>query len=229
MKFLEIAIKDLRAEFRTKQMLNSMMIFALLVIVIFNYSFGNEAMLEVKVLNSKVVDLLAPGMLWIAFTFAGMLGLSRSFAGEKEEGCLEGLKLCPVDRSEIYNGKVVSNAALMFLMEITTIPVFIFLFSYDIKNIFGLLLVVVLGTFGFIFVGTLLSALTVNTRTREILLPVILFPILLPVIISAVNATGKMLADGATSDITSELALLAAYDVIFFIVAQLVFEYTIED
>jgi heme exporter protein B len=229
MKFLEIAIKDLRAEFRTKQMLNSMMIFALLVIVIFNYSFGNEATLEVKVLNRKVVDLLAPGMLWIAFTFAGMLGLSRSFAGEKEEGCLEGLKLCPVDRSEIYNGKVISNAVLMFLMEITTIPVFIVLFSYDIKNIPGLLVVVVLGTFGFIFVGTLLSALTVNTRTREILLPVILFPVLIPVILAAVTATGTMLASGEFSDIAGELQILAVYDVIFFVVAQLVFEYTIED
>ncbi|MGB8215834.1 MAG: heme exporter protein CcmB [Candidatus Methanoperedens sp.] len=229
MKFLEIAIKDLRAEFRTKQMLNSMMIFALLVIVIFSYAFGNEATLEVKVLNTKVVDLLAPGMLWIAFTFAGMLGLSRSFASEKEEGCLEGLKLCPVDRSEIYNGKVISNAVLMFLMEITTIPVFIVLFSYDIKNIPGLLVVVVLGTFGFIFVGTLLSALTVNTRTREILLPVILFPVLIPVILSAVTATGTMLATGDFSEISGELQILAVYDVIFFVVAQLVFEYTIED
>ncbi len=229
MKFLEIAIKDLRAEFRTKQMLNSMMIFALLVVVIFSYAFGNEAMLEVKVLNTKIVDLLAPGMLWIAFTFAGMLGLSRSFASEKEEGCLEGLKLCPVDRSEIYNGKVISNAVLMLLMEITTIPIFIVLFSYDIKNIPGLIVVVLLGTFGFIVVGTLLSALSVNTRTREILLPVILFPVLLPVIISAVNATGKMLTDTPISEITSELLLLAVYDVIFFIIAQLVFEYTIED
>ncbi len=229
MKFLEIAFKDLRAEFRTKQMLNSMMIFALLVIVIFNYAFGNEATLEVKVLNRKVVDLLAPGMLWIAFTFAGMLGLSRSFSSEKEEGCLEGLKLCPVDRSEIYNGKVISNAVLMFLMEITTIPVFIVLFSYDIKNIPGLLVVVVLGTFGFIFVGTLLSALTVNTRTRELLLPVILFPVLIPVILSAVTATGTMLASGDFSEISGELQILAIYDIIFFIVAQLVFEYTIED
>lgn len=229
MKFLEIAVKDLKAEFRTKQMLNSMMIFALLVIVIFNYSFGNEATLEVKVLNKKVVDLLAPGMLWIAFTFAGMLGLSRSFAGEKEEGCLEGLKLCPVDRSDIYNGKVISNAVLMLLMEMTTIPIFVVLFSYDLKNIPGLILVVLLGTFGFVFVGTLLSALTVNTRTRELLLPVILFPVLIPVILSAVTATGTMLSSGEFSDIAGELQILAIYDIIFFIVAQLVFEYTIED
>lgn len=229
MKFLYIAWKDLKAEFRTKQMLNSMMIFAFLVIVIFSFAFGNESTIYVSVIDKKIVDLLAPGMLWIAFTFAGMLGLSRSFAGEKEEGCLEGLKLCPVDRSDIYNGKVISNAVLMFLMEITTIPVFVVLFSYDIKNIPGLLLVVFLGTLGFIFVGTLLSALTVNTRTREILLPVILFPVLLPVILSAVTATGVMLSAGSISEIAGELQILAIYDVIFFIVAQLVFEYTIED
>jgi heme exporter protein B len=105
-------------------------------------------------------------MLWIAFTLAGMLGLSRSFTGEKEEGCLDGLKLCPVDRAEIYNGKVISNAVLMFLMEITTIPIFVVLFNYDLKNIQGLALVMILGTFGFIFVGTLLSALTVNTKDK---------------------------------------------------------------
>lgn len=229
MKFLEIATKDLKAEFRTKQMLNSMVIFALLVIVIFSFAFGNEATIFVSNLNKKIVDLLAPGMLWIAFTFAGMLGLSRSFAGEKEEGCLEGLKLCPADRSEIYNGKVLSNAVLMFLMEMATLPIFVVLFSYDIKNLPGLIVVIILGTFGFIFVGTLLSALTVNTRTREILLPVILFPVLIPVILSAVTATGTMLANGDFSDVVGEMQILAVYDIIFFVVAQMVFEYTIED
>ena len=229
MKFIEIAKKDLLQEFRTKQMLNSMVIFALLVIVIFSFAFGNESMIFIKDINKKVVDLLAPGMLWIAFTFAGMLGLSRSFAGEKEEGCLEGLKLCPVDRAEIYNGKVISNAVLMFLMEITTIPIFVVLFNYELKNLPGLALVILLGTFGFIFVGTLLSALTVNTRTREILLPVILFPVLIPVILSAVTATGILLTTGDIFEISGELQILAIYDIIFFIVAQLVFEYTIED
>jgi heme exporter protein B len=229
MKFLEIAKKDLRQEFRTKQMLNSMMIFALLVIVIFSFAFGNESSIPIQGINKKVIDLLAPGMLWIAFTFAGMLGLSRSFAGEKEEGCLEGLKLCPVDRAEIYNGKVISNAVLMFLMEMTTVPIFVVLFNYDLKNIPGLVLVIILGTFGFIFVGTLLSALTVNTRTREILLPVILFPVLIPVILSAVTATGTLFSKGDISEIWSELQILAIYDIIFFVVAQLVFEYTIED
>jgi len=229
MKFIEFAKKDLLAEFRTKQMLNSMVIFALLVIVIFSFAFGNESTIYIPNLKKKIVDLLAPGMLWIAFTFAGMLGLSRSFAGEKEEGCLDGLKLCPVDRSDIYNGKVLSNAVLMFLMEIATLPIFIVLFSYDIKNMPGLIVVIILGTFGFIFVGTLLSALTVNTRTREILLPVILFPVLIPVILSSVTATAAMLANGNLSDISGELQILLVYDIIFFVVAQMVFEYTIED
>lgn len=229
MKFLEIAMKDLRQEFRTKQMLNSMIIFSLLVMVIFNFAFGNESSIPIQGINKKVIDLLAPGMLWIAFTFAGMLGLSRSFAGEKEEGCLEGLKLCPVDRAEIYNGKVISNAVLMFLMEMTTVPIFVFLFNYDLKNIPGLALVILLGTLGFVFVGTLLSALTVNTRTREILLPVILFPVLIPVILSAVNATGTLFSTGDIFEISGQLQILAIYDIIFFVVAQLVFEYTIED
>ena len=229
MKFLQIAQKDLMAEFRTKQMLNSMMIFALLVIVIFSFAFGSESSILIPGVNKKVIDLLAPGMLWISFTFAGMLGLSRSFSGEKEEGCLEGLKLCPVDRSDIYNGKVISNAVLMFLMELITVPIFIVLFSYDINNIVGLMIVVLLGTLGFVFVGTLLSALTVNTRTRELLLPVILFPVLIPVILSSVTATGKILASGGLTDISGDLQILVIYDIIFFIVAQMVFEYTIED
>jgi heme exporter protein B len=114
-------------------------------------------------------------------------------------------------------------------MEIATLPIFIVLFSYDIQNLPGLIIVIILGTFGFIFVGTLLSALTVNTRTREILLPVILFPVLIPVILSAVTATATMLGNGDISDISGELQILVVYDIIFFVVAQMVFEYTIED
>ena len=215
---LDIARKDLRSEFRTKQMLNSMLIFALLVIVIFSFAFGPYP---------ENIDQLAPGILWVAFTFAGMLGLSRSFASEKEQGCLDGLKLCPVDRSAIYMGKVISNTVLMFIMEMITVPVFIVLFDYSISNPLELGCIIVLGTLGFVFVGTLLSALTVNVRTREILLPVILFPVIVPVIISAVLATGKILS--GTNGIWAEIRILGAYGAIFFIVALLIFEYVIED
>ena len=220
---LHIAAKDLKAEFRTKQMLNSMVIFSLLVIVIFSVSFGD------LLGDSKIVTQLAPGVLWIAFTFAGMLGLSRSFAGELENGCLEGLKLCPIDRSAIYNGKIMSNAVIMFLVEIMIIPLFAVMFNYSINGLSGLAIVILLGTIGFISVGTLLSALTVNTSTRELLLPILLLPVIIPVIIPAVLATGKILANGDISDISGELRLLAVYDIIFLIIAQLVFEYAIGD
>ncbi len=220
---LHIAAKDLKAEFRTKQMLNSMVIFSLLVIVIFSVSFGD------LLGDSKIVSQLAPGVLWIAFTFAGMLGLSRSFASELENGCLEGLKLCPVDRSAIYNGKMISNAVIMFLVELITIPLFAVMFNYNIQGLLGLAVVIVLGTIGFISVGTLLSALTVNTRTRELLLPILLLPVIIPVIIPAVLATGKILVNGDISDISGELRLLLVYDIIFFVIAQLVFEYAIGD
>ncbi len=221
--FLYLAWKDLLMEFRTKQMLNSMVIFSLLVIVIFNYSFSNI------LFNIEVADI-APGILWIAFTFAGMLGLSRSFSSEMEEGCLDGLKLCPVDPSTIYLGKVVSNLVIMFLIEVIIVPLFIVLFNFsDVKGLAGLIVIILLGTIGFILVGTLFSALTVNMRTREILLPVILFPIIIPLIMSAVMATQKVLSTGDLFTAIDEIRLLIVYDLVFFIAAQLVFEYVIED
>lgn len=221
--FLYLAWKDLLMEFRTKQMLNSMVIFSLLVIVIFNYSFSNI------LFNIEVADI-APGILWIAFTFAGMLGLSRSFASEKEEGCLDGLRLCPVEPSTIYLGKVVSNLVIMFMIEAIVVPLFIVLFNYsDIKGLGGLIVIILLGTIGFILVGTLFSALTVSMRTREILLPVILFPIIIPLIMSAVMATQKVLSTGDLFTAIDEIKLLIVYDLVFFIAAQLVFEYVIED
>ena len=221
--FLYLAWKDLLLEFRTKQMLNSMVIFSLLVIVIFNYSFSNI------LFNIEVADI-APGILWIAFTFAGMLGLSRSFASEKEEGCLDGLKLCPVDPSTIYLGKVVSNLVIMFMIEAIIVPLFIVLFNFsDVKGLGGLIVIILLGTIGFILVGTLFSALTVSMRTREILLPVILFPIIIPLIMSAVMATQKVLSTGDLFTAIDEIKLLVVYDLVFFIAGQLVFEYVIED
>ncbi|MDY0387282.1 MAG: heme exporter protein CcmB [Methanolobus sp.] len=223
MKSLHIAAKDLKSEFRTKQMLNSMLIFSLVVIVIFSISFAE------LLSQPEMLVKLAPGVLWIAFTFAGTLGLSRSFADEMENGCLEGLKLSPIDRSSIYIGKTISSAILMFIVELLTIPIFIVLFNYNITGILGLAIIIFLGTFGFVSVGTLLSALSTSTRAREIMLPVLLLPLIIPVIIPAVMATGKVLVDGDIGNIGSELRLLLVYDLIFFVAGYLVFEYTIMD
>ncbi|MEA1869983.1 MAG: heme exporter protein CcmB [Euryarchaeota archaeon] len=216
---IAIAKKDLTAEFRTKQMLNSMLMFAFLIILIFSFSFA-----DLRGSYDRITEL-APGMLWITFMFAGMLGLSRSFALEQEENCIEGLKLCPVDRSAIYVGKMLSNLVLMLTMEAVTIPIFIVLFTYKIQNMFWLALVMLLGTIGFLAVGTLLSALTLNAQTREILLPVILFPVLFPLIMVLVPATANVLT--YTSAI-SEIRLLCVYDIVFFLISLIAFEYAIE-
>ncbi|MCD6145922.1 MAG: heme exporter protein CcmB [Methanosarcinales archaeon] len=216
---IAIAGKDLTAEFRTKQMSNSMLIFALLIILVFSFSFKDSLG------DRDRITELAPGMLWITFMFAGMLGLSRSFALEQEENCIEGLKLCPVDRSVIYVGKMLSNLVLMLIMEVAAIPMFVVLFNYTLVNIFWLALVILLGTIGFLAVGTLLSALTLNARTREILLPVILFPVIVPVIMASVAATAKVLTDVPA---IPELRVLCVYDIVFFVASLIVFEYAIE-
>ncbi|MDD4330739.1 MAG: heme exporter protein CcmB [Methanosarcinaceae archaeon] len=220
-----IALKDLKAEFRTKQLLNSMLIFSVLVLVVFSISFGDFLG------DSAKVAKLAPGVLWVAFTFAGTLGLSRTFVLENENGCLDALKLCPIDRSAIYTGKVFSNLVLVLITEAVTFPLFIVLFNYSPGHfsLFGFSLILFLGTFGFIVTGTLLSALTLRTRTRELLLPVLLLPVLLPVLIPAVEASSTLLSGGELGDVLSELRLLAGYDLVFFVIAQLVFEYAIQD
>ena len=206
-------------------MLNSMFIFSLMVLVVFSISFADFLG------DSEKVEKVAPGVLWVSFTFAGMLGLSRSFVLESENGCIEALKLCPVDMSTIYTGKVLSNLGIMFLMEIVTLVFFIGLFSYNfgLSSLFLLVFILLLGTFGFIAVGTLLAALTLSTRTRELLLPVLLLPVLLPVLIPAVEATAEILAGKGIESLISEIRLLVAYDLVFFSVSNLIFEYVVSD
>ncbi len=216
---IAIAKKDLTAEFRTKQMLNSMLMFALLIILIFSFSFKDSLG------DYDRITELAPGILWITFMFAGMLGLSRSFALEQEENCIEGLLLCPVDRSTIYVGKLISNLVLMLIIEIPAIPIFMFLFHYTFVNIFWLALVILLGTLGFLTVGTLLSALTLNATTRELLLPVILLPLLFPMLFVLVPATSKVLT---VVSAIPEIRVLCVYDIVFFMLSLIVFEYAIE-
>ncbi|UCH90306.1 MAG: heme exporter protein CcmB [Thermoplasmata archaeon] len=229
---LIIAKKDLHTEFRTKQMINSMLIFAIIVVVIFNFAFSELLQDQSNATNNAdgLVNYLAPGILWIAFIFTGMLGLSRSFISEKDRNCLEGIMLCPMSRNAIYLGKVISNLVLMFIVEIVTLFVFAIFFNYNLfDKILLLLPVFILGTFGFIIVGSLLSAISMSARNREVLLPLLLFPILIPVIISAVVATGIILQDGSFSEILDNLRLLGAYDIIFFVIGLLTFEYVVED
>jgi heme exporter protein B len=196
-----------------------MFVFALLVIVIFNFAF------ELRVANVKQV---APGVLWVTFTFAGMLGLNRSFILEKDKGCLEGLLLAPVDRSAIYFGKMLGNLIFMSVVEAIVLPIFWVLFNPPLFSPM-LILVIVLGTLGFAGVGTLFSAVAVHTRAREVMLPVLLFPIVVPLMIAAVKITGGLLDGQLLSEMRNWMNLLVGFDVIFLTVSYMTFDYVVEE
>jgi len=217
-KVWAIVRKDLALQRRSREMLNSMFIFALIVILIFNFSF------ELRV---ERVSVVAPGVLWVAFTFAGMLGLGRSFILESDQGCLEGLLLCPVDRSVIYFGKMLGNLLFILMTEAVILPLCLALFNLPFKLL--LLPTIFLGTVGFSAVGTLFSAMTVHMRAREVMLPILLFPIVMPALIAAVRLTGGVLDGQPWSDMRHWLQLLVGFDVMFLSVSTMAFDYVVEE
>jgi len=214
-----VAWKDLAAELRSRELLSAMLVFSLLVILIFNFA------LELDIATRRSVT---SGVLWTTFAFAGTLGLNRSLAVEKDRGCLDGLLLAPVDRSAIYFGKVISNLAFMLIVEAIVLPVYSLLYN---TNLFhpGLLAVILLGSIGYTAVGTLLSSMAVQTRTRDVMLPILLFPVAVPVLISAVKASSGYLTGAAWEEILPWLNLLIAYDVIFTAIAFMVFDYVVDE
>ena len=211
--------KDLAAEWRSRELLTAMLVFALLVILIFNFALELDAQARATVTS---------GVLWVTFTFAGTLGLNRSMAVEKDRGCLDGLLLAPVDRTAIYFGKALSNLVFMLLVAAIVLPVYSLVYN---TNLFlpGLLGVIVLGSLGYVAVGTLLSAMTVQARTRDILLPILLFPVVLPLLVSAVKASTGFLQAQPMDLIMPWINLLVVYDVIFTAVAFMVFDYVVEE
>jgi len=211
--------KDLAAELRSRELLSAMLVFALLVIFIFNFA------LELDVTTRETVT---SGVLWVTFAFAGTLGLNRSMAVEKDRGCLDGLLLAPVDRTAIYFGKTIGNLIFMFVVEAIVLPVYSVLYNTNLFNP-GLLLVILLGSIGYVVVGTLLSTMAVQTRTRDVLLPILLFPIIIPVMIGAVRASTYFLQAVPMEDIWPWLNLLIVYDVIFTAVAFMTFDYVVEE
>jgi heme exporter protein B len=219
-KVLAIVGKDIATEIRTKEMLSAMFVFSLLVILIFNFAF------DLRAENSQT---LAPGVLWVAIAFAGMLGLSRSFVLERDRGVLEGLLLAPVDRSAIYFGKMIGNVLFISLVEIVILPIFIILFNQPLTILPLLVGIVILGTIGLAGVGTLFSAMAVHTRAREVMLPIMLFPVIVPVLLSAVRLTGGLLDGVPFEDVSHWLALLVAFDLIFVAASFILFEFVVEE
>jgi len=220
-KIWAIVKKDIITELRTKELFTSMLLFALLIIVVFNFAFG---------FSVEILSLAAPAMLWIAFTFAGILGLSRSFALEKEGNAIIGMLLTPTDRSIIYAGKMISNTIFVFIVGIITVLMFILFFNYSfLSTLIPLLPIIFLGSIGFVSVGTLFSAMAINTKLREVLLPILLFPIIIPVIVSAVKLSTQVLDGNSIFDASSSLKLLLAFDIIFVTACAVTFEYVIDE
>ncbi|MFH1756159.1 MAG: heme exporter protein CcmB [Candidatus Latescibacterota bacterium] len=211
--------KDLKIELRTKEAFSASFVFCVLVLVIFNFTLD---------LSSDEALRLAPGFLWVAFAFGGILALNRSFAIEREEGCAQALTLAPVDRGAIYIGKLLVNIIFMLATEIIILPLFIVFFNIEVAGSIPLLLLIfLLGTIGFASVGTIFSAVAANTRMREVLLPILLLPVTVPVLIAAVMTTGYAL--GVRDDAAVWFKMLVAYDIIFFVVSFILFEYVIEE
>ncbi|HAX71726.1 MAG TPA: heme exporter protein CcmB [Anaerolineales bacterium] len=215
-----IVQKDLAAELRSRELLSAMLVFSMLVILIFNFALE---------LNIDVRKSVTAGVLWTTFAFAGTLGLNRSMAVEKDRGCMDGLLLAPVDRSAIFFGKAISNLAFMLIVEAIVIPMYAIL--YNETRIFQpeFLGVLLLGSIGYIAVGTLLSAMSVQTRTRDVLLPILLFPVAVPVLLASVKASGGIITGAPFAEILTPLNLLIVYDIVFIAISFMVFDYVVEE
>jgi heme exporter protein B len=211
--------KDLATELRSRELLSAMLVFSLLVILIFNFALE---------LDARARATVTSGVLWVTFAFAGTLGLNRSMAMEKDRGCLDGLLLAPVDRSAIYFGKAIGNLIFMLLVELIVLPLYSLLYNINLFQP-GLLLAILLGSIGYVSVGTLLATMAVQTRTRDVLLPILLFPLIVPVLIAAVKASGGFLEGLEITEIMPWLNLLIVYDIVFIAVAFMTFDYVVEE
>lgn len=218
-KITAIVWKDVAAELRTKEAVSSMFVFALLTIVIFNFA------LDLTPVNTADV---APGILWVTFTFAGVLGLNRSFLREKDQGCLEGLMMTPVDRSALYFGKLLANWLFITVIEVIAWPVFGIFFNLPVLRL-PIVPITLLGTLGFVAVGTIFAAMAVNTRLRDVLLPIMLFPIVVPVVIAAVKSTGAVLNGRPLSEVSHWFQLMIAFDLLFVAASFMLFDHVLEE
>ena len=216
--------KDLRLEWRTKESLLVMVVFALLVLTLFSFAFGPGGG------SGENARAVQAGILWISFLFACVIGLSRTMSVERESAGFSAMYLSPSDPSALYLGKVVSVAVLMGIMELVGFAVLAVLYQANVwKSAGALALVAISATVGIAAAGTLFSAMSARTRTREVLLPVLMFPVLVPVLIAAVKATEAHLGGGGWVNSRDWIRLILVYDVVFLVAASLVFEYILEE
>lgn len=220
-QLMALVWKEVVVEVRSRESVLAGAVFALLVLVVFNLAF------DLRVENAAAV---APGVLWVTVSFAGVLSLGRAFTRERDRATLDGLLLAPMDRSALYLAKVIGNVASMMVVELIALPAFIALFAVAV-DLPQLLVVLVLGTVGFAGVGTLFAAVAAQTRAREVLLPVLLFPVQVPVVLATVKSTGATihLATTDPSDLANWLGLLVAFDALFLGLSLLLFDFAVDE
>jgi heme exporter protein B len=216
-----LLLKDLRVEWRQRETLASICVFGILVVFLFDFAFGPSGEESLRLL---------PGVLWIAFAFAGILGFNRAFAAERENSCLDGLKLTPIDPGLIYLAKLA--ACFVFLAIAEAVIVIAVSLWYDfsfLPSIKWFTLIVFLGTLGYVAVGVTFGAVAANTRMREVMLPVLQFPVIVPIFIAAIEATSGALRGDSSSQFTGWIRLLTVFGVIFTVLSFLLFEYVLEE
>jgi heme exporter protein B len=221
-QFMAILRKDLIRELRTREMIISMILFVLLAMVIFHYAF--------TVKEGAELTYFTGGMLWVTFIFAMLLGLNRSFAQEKDERCLDGLLLCPVDRVTIFLAKTAGNLIFLLIIQVVAVPVFTLFFvsrSY-VSDLPQFVVVLLLADLGICALGTLLATISMNTRSRDLLLPIIFLPLIVPVLIAATGATTLIFAEGAGfGSLLSRVLFLLGFDAVFLVAAYGTYDFAI--
>jgi heme exporter protein B len=218
---LAILAKDLRTEWRTREIFTFMFVFTVLVIVIFNFAIGADP---------EAMRKVAPGVLWVALLFATVLGLQRTAQLESEEDCFQGVLLAIRDRSVVFVAKVLVNLCYLLIVALCALPLFSIWFRIDVVPHLGAICVVLtLGMAGLSLVGTLFATISMNTRTRGLLLPLLFLPLSVPLTIAAVYATTDLLQGKTLSDIGDYVTLMVVYDIVFLVLAVLVFDYVVEE
>jgi heme exporter protein B len=216
-----IARKDLTIEFRTRSAFFSAVIFALLGLVIFYFAWDPTAV--------AVTDL-APGVLWVIFTFSGLLGLHRSFSVESEDHAIDGLLASPISREAIFIGKAMANLIFVAAVQLIAIPALMIFYNLPLGDVAGpLVAIAVLAAIGLVAVGTLFSAMAVNTRLAELLLPMLSLPFFVPIVIAASQSTAKLLSGRPVAEAAAWIKLLIAFDIIFVAACTLAYPFTVDD
>ena len=216
-----IVVKDATVEWRTKTAFMSAVVFAILVLSILYFARDPTAVSSMDI---------APGALWVTFTFAAMLGLNRAFLLERENQAIDGMLLTPVPRTAIFVGKMSGNLLFVGIVELISVPLFVLFYNVSLAaRLPQLLAVTAMATVAFVAVGTLLSAMVVRTRFAELMLPVLLLPFLIPPVVGAVQLTARILAARPASELMGWLKLLAAFDIVFCVLTILLYEATLDE